>query len=96
MDTDIVMKEGDKLRDRSIWELLMILSDSDLSCQWHDPSLGGDFTKKIPFSDSYLFFILKWLYSMMLVRKTYNKKNLIRMMLLSEDSYSNTPNVKKK
>lgn len=95
MDMDIVIKEGDKLRDRSIWELPMILSDCDLSCQWRDPSLGGDFTK-IPFSDSYLFFILKWLYSMMLVRKTYNKKNLIRMMLLSEDSYSNTPNVKKK
>lgn len=83
-DTDIPMTEGDKLRDGSIWELPMILSDNNLSCQLCDPSLGDVFMKKILFSDSYLFFIYKWLYSMLLGRKIYNKKNLIRTMFLSK------------
>ena len=96
MDMDVVMTGGDKLRDGSIWELPMILSDSDLSCHLCDCSLGDVFIKKIPFFDSYLFFILKWLYSMLFGRKIYNKKNLIRMMLLSKDIYSDAPNVKKK
>lgn len=83
-DTDIPMTEGDKLRDGGIWELPMILSDNNLSCQLCDPSLGDVFMKKILFSDSYLFFIYKWLYSMLLGRKIYNKKNLIRTMFLSK------------
>lgn len=33
---------------------------------------------------------------MLFGRKIYNKKNLIRMMPLSEDSYSDALNVKKK